>query len=329
MTAKGVLDNTAMPARDAGASTEARDKDPLIPSIWRLVARRNNAIVEIKSGDNGPAFYCVHSITGDAGFLHDLAGHLNPKQQIYGIQVSREKMSAAFAASVEAIARDHVKSLLAHQQEGPIILGGWSAGAIIALEMAQQLRAIGRNVPLLIAFDGAPCNTGGGLSRWDLRYALKLICNVPRWLMDGQVNGWSWPTFARRISDRIDFRLQVAGASISTEQTLQGDQVHRLLHRPGWSREQTGFIRALWNAMRTYVPKPYPGRVILYEARIQPFFHLLQLGAAWRKIAPNVEIVPLRGGHGSILRQPNVSVLTAHLRMRLEELQTSFKSTIK
>jgi thioesterase domain-containing protein len=44
------------------------------------------------------------------------------------------------------------------------VLGGHSTGAIIALEMAQQLLARGREVSLLIILDGVLFNTGAEIS---------------------------------------------------------------------------------------------------------------------------------------------------------------------
>ena len=127
----------------------------VVPPIWRLVSRHGSAIVPFNEVGEGPAFYCVHPISGDVTSFSDLARALGSGERFYGIQVPRRNMNAAFAVSVAAVARHHVEALLDHQPKGPFILGGWSAGAIIALEMAQQLQALGREVPLLIALDGA------------------------------------------------------------------------------------------------------------------------------------------------------------------------------
>jgi thioesterase domain-containing protein len=41
----------------------------------------------------------------------------------------------------------------------PFVLGGWSSGVVIALEMAQQLARVGHAPALLVAIDKAPRNT--------------------------------------------------------------------------------------------------------------------------------------------------------------------------
>jgi len=83
----------------------------------------------------------------------------------------------------------------------------------------------------------------------------------------------------------------------------------------------------MWESQRAYVPKPYAGRVILYEAEVQPLFHLLRLSDAWAKIARHIETVRLPGGHGSIFRGPGVIALATHLRTRLAEVRQALETT--
>ena len=291
-----------------------------LPPLWRLVLRRMSAIATLSKGGNSAPFYCVHPIGGDVTKFYDLARLLGPEQRFYGIQVPKEKMTDAFGASIKAIARHYVETLVAFQPEGTIVLGGWSVGAIIALEMAQQLRAIGRNVPLLVALDGAPCNTGGGINPWNPRYGWKLICNLPSWIKDDQRQNWSLSAFTRRVAAKLAFRTLVGMPTFIRQQTLHDEAVRDLMDNTGWLSGQRSFIRALYAAARDYIPEPYAGRVIVYEARIQPLWHLLQVGAAWTKIVRHIEIVIVDGSHTNLLEEPAVGVLAAHLRVQLAAL---------
>ena len=291
--------------------------------LWRLVSRRVDAIVPLTGGDKGIAFYGVHSISGDVKLLRSLALRLDPGQRFYGIQVPKENMTRAFAESIETLARRHVEELLAFHPEGPVVLGGWSTGAIIALEMAQQLRAIGRDVPLLVALDGAPSNTGASMSRWNPRYGWRQLRNLPRWVREEQPKDWSWLAFRKRVSERVAFRAVIGVPMLGYEQTLHTGMVRNLLSNTGWSNEQLSFIRALYDAQRKYVPRPYAGRVVLYEAETQPLFHLLQLGAAWKKIAGQSEIVSISGGHGGIFLEPAVDKIASDLHLRLARCGTA------
>jgi pimeloyl-ACP methyl ester carboxylesterase len=145
--------------------------------LWRLVPRKAGPITALSNGGIGPAVCCVHSLGGEVTDFRPLVRLLGPEQKVYGIQVPIENLNAKFAASVESMARYYADTLCAFQPEGPFVLAGWSAGSIIALEVAQQLKARGREVPLLVVIDGALRNTGGGVSAWNPLYYWKLARN--------------------------------------------------------------------------------------------------------------------------------------------------------
>lgn len=118
-----------------------------------------------------PAFYCVHSVSGAAGtdFLN-LAQRLERTVNFYGLQAPPKLMQELdFGASIEGLADHYVNALVKFQPEGPLMIGGYCIGAIIALDMAKKLRAMGREVGPVIAIDGAPENIPV-LSAWSPRY---------------------------------------------------------------------------------------------------------------------------------------------------------------
>jgi len=57
------------------------------------------------------------------------------------------------ATDLAALARSHIGGMRSHQPRGPYRLAGFSFGALIALEMAQQLNAMGETVELLFLLD--------------------------------------------------------------------------------------------------------------------------------------------------------------------------------
>lgn len=93
-----------------------------------------------------------------------MAQMLGPQLGFYGIQTPTKKRNTEFSASIESISQYYVDNLIEFQPEGSLVLGGHSTGAIIALEMAQQLLARGREVSLLIILDGVLFNTGAEIS---------------------------------------------------------------------------------------------------------------------------------------------------------------------
>ena len=136
--------------------------------------------------------------------FHHLAARL-PTVRFYGVQAPPRKMAdPAFGQSVHSIAAYYADALVKHQPTGPFLLGGWSAGAIIGLEIAQNLRARGRDVAFLVAIDAAPENTGAGYRPWHPIYLMELIGNLPGWLVSGnpfRTEGF-YP-FVRRVGKKV------------------------------------------------------------------------------------------------------------------------------
>lgn len=291
-----------------------------IASIWRLTVKRAAPLVVLNRGVNDPHVYCIHGITGDVIGLKGFAEHFGDRR-LHAIQVPREQMSDSFATSIEAIAKKHVEVIQNEQADGPIHLVGWSAGAIIALEMACQLKAFGRDVPLLAALDGAPCNTGAGLRVWDPRYLLALAINMPRWIKEDMSQDWSLHGIIDRIEGKIAYRFGSGASSrdlsLSSQDTLDGETITKLAERGGWGRDQKAFIYAMYKAMVDYVPKPYDSRVIAYQTRTQPLIRLRQIGEAWKAIAPHAEVVTVEGNHSKMIENPAIGKIAQHFLTRL------------
>jgi acyl transferase domain-containing protein/NADPH:quinone reductase-like Zn-dependent oxidoreductase/thioesterase domain-containing protein len=279
-----------------------------------------SVIVPFTEDGQGPPLYLVHSLGGEVASFRHLARLLGPGQRFHGIQAPPERQNAEFASSIESMARHYVDALLAFQPDGPYLLGGWSAGSTIALEMAQQLTAAGRRVELLVALDGAPFNTGTGTSRWSPVYYWKLARNVPRWVADDLLLDFSFPVFARRVRNKVVSLVRSTVAALRGRRAAR-EEVNGFMDTSYYSPTHTGFMNALFDALCTYVPKPYAGRVLLYQSRTQPLYHLLEVDRAWQKIAAAVEVVEVRGTHVTIVREPYIVPIADDLRKRLSKHQ--------
>jgi len=286
--------------------------------LWRLVTKRGKAIVPLGGSGDGLPFYCVHSIGGEVTSLRRLAQVLGADRHVYGIQVPRDKLGGEFGASVHAIAECYADLLTAFQPEGPFLLGGWSAGSVIALETAQILRKRGREVSLLVVLDGLLRNSGGGMSAWNPLYQLKLVRNVPRWFSAKVAAGWRARDFA------VHMRRRAAALAASLFGRLSGASpgaaADAFLDMSGWPRDQTEFAAALYAALEVYRPEPYDGRVLVYAAITEPLFNLSQVIATWSKIANVVESKTVEGTHVTMIGEPHVTGLAADLRKRMAAL---------
>ncbi|MBV9117236.1 MAG: hypothetical protein JOY63_07715 [Acetobacteraceae bacterium] len=269
-----------------------------------------------------PAFYCVHSLSGAGGMdFYDLAKRL-PSLRFFGIQAPPKKIAdAAFGRSVEAMADYYASALVKHQPNGPFLLGGWSAGAIIGLEIAQNLRARGRDVALFVAIDGAPENVPARHRPWHPVYLLELIGNLPGWLVRGNpVRTEGLRSLVKRTRKKA-FALAKNGLRVQADHaTANDDAVEGFMDLSRYPDDQKSFMKRLYTALLEYTPKTYFGDVLVYEARVRPLFKLPQVGRVWRAIAPRANVVRVEGTHLSILREEDVSGLAEDLRIRVARM---------
>ena len=292
-------------------------------SIWRLVGKSTKPIVPINADGNHIPFYCVHSIGGEVTSFNELAQLLGPEQRFYGIQAPRQKLSAEFASSIHSIAEYYVDALTAHQPEGPLALGGWSVGAVIALEMAQQLRANGRAVQLLVVLDGDLSNTSGEISALSPLYYWKLLSNLPRWVFHDVILDMQ----LRAIAKRAKRKLLGAMATLASrgEHAARYHPVDGFVDTTSWPETQILFARALYDAQQRYVPQAYDGPILVFAARTGPLHHVPKVTGTWDTISTRVETVRVDGTHLNMLRAPRALCVSNHLRERLWQLDASLQ----
>ncbi|MBV9267068.1 MAG: amino acid adenylation domain-containing protein [Acidobacteriaceae bacterium] len=280
--------------------------------------------VPLKEQGAGPAFFCVHEVMGEVMMFRHFAKFLNPDQRFFGVQFPPEERAPECVTSIEAVAARYVDALLAFQPEGPYLLGGWSAGASVALEMAQQLQARGRNVGLLVAIDAAPPNTGVPESRKTLRYYCDLVRNVPRWIADELIATFSWRQFfiraVRRLSSPVKRVLaNRRGSDARIKYTI--DRINKAGNYPERTRV---FIDAFYRILLRYKPKPYNGRVVLYKAMTQDLSSLREPERVWKALATHVDVVPVRGTHVSLLEERHCQQFADDLNARLKPFRDSW-----
>lgn len=247
------------------------------------------AIVPIRAaGDRLPLFLCE-----GISIYRPLIPYLRPDQPLYGLVTMTRDGVYGPINQVEAIAAHYIREIRQVQPQGPYQLAGLSFGGMVAFEMAQQLRAQGETVALLVLFDTVLPGAYKPLPLWEqCRFRLKKL----------QQQG-------------IRYLLQSLARPLE-QWVKQGRRFYRqylspLAHQP--SETTTYFIRHEANdrAERAYIPRPYPGRVLIFRAldedegpvQVDP-----DLG--WGHLAlGGLEVIPIRGDHLGILQEPNVQVL--------------------
>jgi thioesterase domain-containing protein len=281
----------------------------------REVTRKvTDVIAPLNDIGSGPPFYCVHSIGGTVTEFQHLVRMLGPKQKFYGIQVPTDKRNAEFARSIEEMSKYYVDALVKFQPSGAFLLGGYSIGATIALEMSQQLIAKGREVSLLVVFDGDLLNTGAEISSRNPLYWLKLLVNVPRWIVDEPVKN------RRRFVNKWRARLKPVVFGRRNMNDRAPHALESFLNFDSFLPDHAAFIKTLYDTHRNFVPKSYSRRVLVFAAKTQALMRLRQVGAAWKTIAPSSEVFNISGTHVSMMKMPHGLTLAEQLSKKFEAI---------
>jgi thioesterase domain-containing protein len=93
---------------------------------------------------------------GGYAFTYQKFGKLfSSEQPLYALQaVGLEGEPSDAARTIEQVAQVYLAEVLRALPSGPIVLAGFSFGALSAFELALRLQRLGREVPLLVSFDG-------------------------------------------------------------------------------------------------------------------------------------------------------------------------------
>lgn len=105
-------------------------------------------LMPIKTKGQHPPLFCVH------GEPLKMAMRIKADRPVYGLShVYHSSFQEAAPDSIESLAREYLDDVYQVDADGPYYLLGFSAGAMIAYEMAQQIIASGKQVAYLVLIE--------------------------------------------------------------------------------------------------------------------------------------------------------------------------------
>ncbi len=114
----------------------------------------DQTLVWLRRLDGHPTFYCIHPSGGDAlSYLH-LVRSLGQDWSV-AVLVDPALGGGPLSNSIDELAANYLKTIERLGDKAPSLLGGWSMGGIIAMEMAHQMASHG-TPPSLVALLDAP-----------------------------------------------------------------------------------------------------------------------------------------------------------------------------
>jgi len=270
-------------------------------------------LVKLHPGDGTGRrpFFIVAGMFGNVLNLRHLAQMIGADRPVYGLQARGLIGSDAPHERIEDAAADYLREVKEIQPEGPYLFGGFSGGGITAYEMAQQVQAKGEQTAALILLD-TPLPVRPDLSRQDkaLIKMQEIRRKGPAYLTEWARNRIAWEFEKRREKPAEDGampsfnnrRIELAfRKAIETYDLKKWNGAMTLLRPPldrHWAVSGCRFV----SAEREYV---FPDN-------------------DWTRWAPNLEVVEVPGDHDSMVLVPNVSVLAAEVKMRLDHSELSY-----
>jgi thioesterase domain-containing protein/acyl carrier protein len=266
-----------------------------------------DCIVPMQSGANKMPLFCVHPTGGGILCYHELARHLGQEYTVYGIRAVG-LLGKAPLNSIEKIAQHYLSQLLEIQTDGPFFLVGWSAGGLIALEMAHQLRKRHDKIGLLGLIDTFPPKQSTSRLKWNRVSHLDKVGRT-EWMdffrvmeipIGARMRSRWHPFWKQEEAAQREAILALAKANNAVPVGLTGDEFKAML----------AVFQANQRSLHTYEVPLFDGRVVLFAADegMAPF-------QFWNAhAAGGCELVRVPGDHVSIIRPPAVGVVADRVR---------------
>lgn len=280
---------------------------PTVERLAKALREFNSATTKrscaIQAGGAKPPFFCV----GAGPLFRNLARRLGPDQPFLTLLLEENTPS-----TIEEIAAYHVETMRAAQPEGPYFVGGWSDSGIVAYEVARKLLHQGQPVALLVLFDVENEAASENLAGLELLRAR--MDSLNQWI---SIN---WHLLRR--SGRKDVLRRIReGVS------LRVSRIRRKIRRVSGAPPNKG--DALASAVAHYMPRPYPGEMVLFQRTARPRGRFYDPKFGWGKLVDRLIIEEIPGDHKDMFLEPNVRILADGLSRRLTGAQDRYAAEVR
>jgi amino acid adenylation domain-containing protein len=284
---------------------------PTIEQLARLLniqeedgAAHFKGVVPIRQSEGRPALFCVR---GGASF-RPLAKRLRPDQPFLGLDLPQQVLEQLPKPyRIEDLAAAFIQIMQAVQPQGPYCLAGLCVNGVIAYEMAKQLEERGERVGMLALFDSQ-----NPICYWDyqdyrLRYYFEKtkfhvekltrvrVNDVPMYVSE------RWEGVQRRANA---FKWRFFHGSRKPGSHGVPEDLNPVVHPAAWE----------------YRPKPYSGKIVLFQSTDWPNAPYWDYEQGWRNFAlGGIQTYRIPGAHLEMFTEPNCKVVAEKLTMHLDE----------
>ena len=236
-------------------------------------------------GDAEPPLFMIPGATGSILQLAPIAAAMPGTGRVYALKPRGMAEGELPFERLDGMAEYAIGLVRAARPQGPYYLVGYSAGGLVALEMARRLAAQGHEVPLVVLLDTYPSRETWPLSchaeilmRQAFRAVWALCRCAPR-------------EFAAEMSRRVRslfWYLSLSGVRLTEPLPLVAegcDAASRRVHV------------ATYNAGEAYRPRPYAGKVVFLQPEYVPNLEPRAPHKVWGRFLADLTIRRVPGSH--------------------------------
>jgi thioesterase domain-containing protein len=240
------------------------------------------------------------------------AGHFDPEQPIYGLQARGLDGKETPNLSVHQMAADYIQDIRSVQPQGPYCIGGFSAGGVVAFEMARQLRAAGQEVAILALLDSRVESAKQSTIEASKERLTRTVAFNLRYAFHIGLLTFARQKF-RNLRMRANIRLWTIKNSLGVKPSARALDV------------EEAFLLAL----RNYVPQSYEGDANLFRAKDELCSYSDPTLGWGDLVKGRLEILEISGDHDTILHEPHIGMLARVLNSCLDAVQAASRNMLQ
>jgi amino acid adenylation domain-containing protein len=271
-----------------------------------------SSLICIRKGGNKPPLYLVHGGGLHVLFYQNMVKYLDDDQPIYALQAKGLNEGEEALDCIEDMAAHYLKEIKLQNPDGPYCLAGYSLGGLIAWEMASQLQAENKEVPLLALFDAvAKYEWAGNGGSGKLKKKFKKL-------------GFNMSLMLKEPGKAIEYKSSVLkmqfqhmkGKLTMAYRNNQTDKIEE-----GYLPYGKDVYEKSLQAYDKYVLKPLQIHVDLFKAKEQMFYLHDPEHYGWDQFALHgLTIHQIEGNHLTLFDDPHGQQVAEALGKRLSEI---------